>query len=67
MLIPLMIFGTFIATTEVADHVKDNKLIEASKAAAAAGQHDLAQQLLCRAHPAKESKECKALEKKGKP
>ena len=59
MLLPLLIFGGFIATAEVADNVKENKLIEASKAAAAAGQHDLSKELLCRSKAAKDTKECK--------
>ena len=56
-----LIFPAFMGTTAIVEHVQDNQILEASKAAAAAGQHDLAKQLMCRAHTVRDSKECKEL------
>lgn len=52
-------WAMLVGTAVVADHVQDNKVLEASRAASAAGQHDLAKQLLCRSAAAKDTKECK--------
>jgi hypothetical protein len=56
-----LVLPAFLTTTSVIEHVQDNQILEASKAAAAAGQHDLAKQLMCRAHTVRDSKECKEL------
>lgn len=56
-----LILPTFLGVTSVVEHVQDNQILDASKAAAAAGQHDLAKQLMCRATVTKDSKECKEI------
>lgn len=62
-MIPALFLGwtMVMGTGAVVEHVQDNQILEASKAAAAAGQHNLAKELMCRAHAVQNSKECKEL------
>lgn len=65
-MIPLiyLLFPSIVATGVAVEHVQDQKLVEASKAATAAGEHELAKKLLCKSHSAKTLDECKKLEGK---
>jgi hypothetical protein len=61
-----LIFPVFMGGTAIVEHISDSQTLEASKAAAAAGHHDLAKELLCRTHEVRDTEQCKQFKKENK-